>query len=66
VVRDADGQLHARDHPSKETVTLTVEATAYRRSDGLYFHGERLTAGERVILDYGTVVVNGTVSDIDT
>jgi hypothetical protein len=61
VVRTQAGDLVVREHPTKRDVRLTISATASRIRDELYFHGERVQIGHHVLLDFGSVTVNGTV-----
>lgn len=66
VVRADNGTLHERDHPRRLNVTLTVDLAARRTDDGLLFHGRRLQIGRAVVLDFGTVTVQGQVVAIDS
>lgn len=62
VVLTADnGEIFQREHPVNEDVTLTVELAAQRTDSGYRFHGDRLQNGEGIVLDLGSVTVEGTV-----
>ncbi|MFC7047246.1 DUF4330 family protein [Halobacteriaceae archaeon GCM10025711] len=63
-VRSDDGTLHLRDHPQNEDVTITVELSTRRTDDGLQFHGDRLQENDRIVLDFDTVTVRGTATDL--
>ena len=65
VVTDADGEVHERDHPRRRTVTLTVELTVRETAAGLRYQGLRLNIGQTVVLDLESVVVEGTVTDLE-
>jgi hypothetical protein len=65
ILRTETGEIFARDHPVNEDVHLTLSVEA-RQTDGtLSFHGRQVQSGDSVVLDFGSVTVRGTVSDID-
>lgn len=65
IVTSADGNVNQRDHPRNKDVYLTVELTVQRTRDGILFHGERLQAGTDVVLDFETIAVRGTVTELE-
>ncbi len=65
IVTTDDGTVVERDHPTDSDVTLTVELRARETDDGLYFHTNRLREGGPIVLDFRTIVLDGTVVEID-
>lgn len=65
VVASDDGNIHEREHPRNKDVYLTVELNVRVTSAGIQFHGERLSVGSSVILDFGSVVAHGNVTEIE-
>ncbi|WP_302081525.1 DUF4330 family protein [Salinibaculum rarum] len=64
ILRTESGNIYARDHPVNEDVTLTVSVGARQTNDGtLWFHGRPVQTGDTVVLDFGSVTVDGTVTD---
>lgn len=55
----------ATTQPNKREVTLTVSLRTRETGAGLQFHGRPLHEGTRVVLDFGTIRVRGTVVDIE-
>ena len=64
VLTSEGGEIHAREHPRKKDVSLTVAVRAQRTEDGLRFHARPLRAGRSVTLALGNVTVNGTVAEV--
>jgi hypothetical protein len=64
VVTSDSGEVFAREHPVEEDVSLTVAVEARQNGGSLFFHGRPVQNGETVVLDFGTVTVEGTVTDI--
>lgn len=64
ILRTESGEIFARDHPVNEDVTLTVAVEARQTDAGFSFHGRQVQTGDRVVLDFGSVTVSGTVSDL--
>lgn len=65
ILTSQDGNIYEREHPRNKDVYLTVELEVRDMGNGLYFHGKRLKYGDDVVFDFRTVVVRGTVIDID-
>jgi len=59
-----DGQIYRRTHPTNRDVTLGVELAVRQTEYGLQFHGKRLQTGQRVVFDFGSVTVEGTVQAV--
>lgn len=66
ILRTDNGTIRAVDHPRLQTVTLTVAIEARRTEEGLLFHGRRLLLGRSVVLDFGSVTVDGSVTEIES
>jgi hypothetical protein len=64
IVTSDSGEVFAREHPVEEDVSLTVAVEARQNGGSLFFHGRPVQNGETVVLDFGTVTVEGTVTDI--
>jgi hypothetical protein len=65
IVESEDGNVYGRDHPRLKDVTLTVTLQA-RSDDGrLRFHGQPLQEDREIVLDLGTITVQGRVLDIE-
>jgi hypothetical protein len=65
ILRTETGEIFARDHPVNEDVQLTLSVEARQAEGTLSFHGRQVQSGDSVVLDFGSVTVRGTVSDID-
>lgn len=59
-----NGTMIARDHPTREVLTLTVELAVRETSIGPTFKGERLQVGDTVVLDLGNVTIRPTVTSL--
>lgn len=64
VLTSDDGNVCEREHPRNLDVYLTVELQVRSTDDGLEFRLEPLRDGSSVRLDFRTVVVEGTVTDV--
>jgi len=64
VVTSDSGEVFAREHPVEEDVSLSVAIEARQNGDSLLFHGRPVQNGDTVVLDFGTVTVEGTVTGI--
>lgn len=60
----ASTQSPTDSRPDNRDVTVTVNATARRVGNELRFHGRQLQSGSSIRLDFGTVTVRGTVTDV--
>lgn len=65
VLRSDDGEIHEREHPRNEDVTLTVDVRALETEDGIYYQGQQLGIGEDVVLRFDRSTVAGTVTRVD-
>ncbi|ELY97266.1 hypothetical protein C482_13570 [Natrialba chahannaoensis JCM 10990] len=67
VAETEEGELYETEHPQNEDVTLTVELATTERDGvaGVYFRGDRLTAGSTIALDLESTTVSGTVTDLE-
>lgn len=65
VLESEDGHIYEREHPRNKDVSLTVDLQVQETSSGTFFHGERLQQGDRVVFDFGTVTLQGTVTHLD-
>lgn len=65
ILESEGGQIFAREHPVKEDVELQVEVTGRQTEDGFVFHGRPVQAGSSVVLDFGSVTVQGTVTAVE-
>ncbi|MFP8953829.1 DUF4330 family protein [Natrialbaceae archaeon A-arb3/5] len=65
VLESEDGDIHLREHPTNEDVTLTVELQTRETDTGLQFHGESLSENEEIVLDFGTKTVEGVVLELE-
>jgi len=61
VLTTEGGEIYAREHPVNEDVTLTVSARTYRQNGRPTFHGRPVKSGDTVVLEFGSVTVEGTV-----
>lgn len=61
VLTSQDGDIYAREHPTKKDIYLTVELGTRRTDTGLYFHGVQLQEGDNLTLNLGSVTVRGQV-----
>lgn len=64
VLRTEGGEIFAREHPVNEDVSLTVSVAARQTNGTLSFHGRPVQTGDTIVLDFGTVTVDGTVTGI--
>ena len=64
ILTSEDGQIYERTHPRNEDVSLTVDVTVRETADGYQFHGRSLKEGDQITLDFRTITVQGTVTDI--
>lgn len=64
VLESEDGDIHAREHPLNKDVYLTVELRTRRTDTGLWFHGRSLQATTSIVLDLGSITVQGKVVEI--
>ncbi|APW98199.1 hypothetical protein CHINAEXTREME_10540 [Halobiforma lacisalsi AJ5] len=53
------------DRRDEGNVTLTVELQTRETETGLQFHGESIRDGDRIILDFETTLIEGTVTRLD-
>ncbi|WP_136689067.1 DUF4330 family protein [Halorhabdus amylolytica] len=58
------GDIFERDHPRNKDVYLTVDVQVRETMDGYQFHARPLAEGNAITLDFRTLTVQGTVSDI--
>ncbi len=65
VLESDDGNIHLREHPTNEDVTLEVELRTLETDTGLRFHGESLREDESITLEFDRIVVDGTVTSFD-
>lgn len=63
VVRDSDGELHVREHPTKKSVNLQVELRVKRSSQGIQFRGKPLRVGTRIDIDDRRIKFTGIVTN---
>ncbi len=63
VVRDSDGELHIREHPTDKTVNLQVKLRIKRSSQGVQFRGNPMRVGTEITIDDGKVKFTGKVTD---
>lgn len=66
VVTDQNGQFHVREHPRLRTVVIKVEITVTRANGNQLFEDQPVTIGRQVALDFGSVEVNGHITEIAT
>ncbi len=66
ITQNDSGAALARDHPRLKTVELDVTVEAERRNGDLYFDNRRLRIGNDIGLDFGTVVLAGNVTAVDS
>lgn len=64
VVANDDGEVFERDHPRKKDLTLVVDVQVRESGDGYRFQSAPIRVGEPIELDFGTIAVNATVTDI--
>lgn len=65
VLTSEDGDIYERDHPRNLDVSLTVDLRVRRTDDGLRFRARPLREGSDVLLDFRSIVVDGTVIDVN-
>ena len=61
VLESESGEIFAREHPVNEDVTLTLSTTVQQAAGEFSFHGRPVQTGDSVVLDFGTVTVDGTL-----
>lgn len=64
VVEDDSGNLHEREHPQQQTVTLQVTLQSTMSQDGPTFREKPLEVGQTFELDFGDVTVETTVTNL--
>ena len=64
ILTSESGEIFERTHPRNEDVYLTVDAAVRETPGGYQFHAQSLTEGETITLDFRTITVRGTVTDI--
>jgi len=64
VVADRNGELHVRDHPRLQTVEVGLVAEL-EREGRLRLGGQRVAVGRPLVLDWGTVTIEGNVTRIE-
>ncbi len=57
IVETDDGDLHEREHPTRDDLTLTVELQTHETDLGMQFQGEELRNGDTVSLDFGVTTI---------
>ncbi|RCU46444.1 DUF4330 family protein [Haloplanus salinus] len=62
VLTSQDGNVYQRQHPVQKDVTMTAELRVRETSTGVRFKGSALRQGRTVVLDFGTVTVEATVT----
>ena len=65
VLQSDDGELHEREHPRNEDVTLTVALRTVRTGDGLYYGSKRIRTGQQLALEFDTATVSGEISRLE-
>ena len=65
VLESEDGNIYLREHPTNKDVRLTIEGQTVTTDSGVRFHGESLREGDDVTLDLGTMIVQGTTTQLD-
>jgi hypothetical protein len=65
ILKSDDGNIYQREHPRNKDVYLTTELAVRETPDGLQFHGQELEVGNAVVLDFGSVTVQGKVTELD-
>jgi hypothetical protein len=64
ILRTETGDIFARDHPVNEDVHLTLSVEARQADGSLSFHGRQVQSGDSIVLDFGSVTVRGTVTEL--
>jgi len=65
-VLESGGELVVREHPRDREVDLTIETSVREQQDGsIQFRGDSLAIGEDVTFQFGDVIVDGELRDID-
>ena len=64
ILTSESGEIFQREHPRNVDVYLTVEVTVRDTRTGLRFHSRTLDEGTTVFLDFETITVEGTVTEI--
>jgi len=64
ILTSVDGEIFERMHPRHKDVYLTVEVQVRDTADGYQFHARSLKQGNTITLDFRTITVSGTVTDI--
>ncbi|WP_440764295.1 DUF4330 family protein [Natronorubrum sp. DTA7] len=65
IVETENGELHEREHPTRDDVTLTVELQTRETALGPRFKGDALDNGDTVYLDFGVTSVEERVWLVD-
>ena len=66
ILTSEDGEIFERTHPRNKDVYLTVDATVRETTGGYQFHARSLKEGNTITLDFRSITVRGTVTDIRT
>ncbi|WP_372479532.1 DUF4330 family protein [Halomicrobium sp. HM KBTZ05] len=61
VTTSDDGEVYARDHPTKRDLTIEATLSVRETAAGLTFKGEPLQYDSEIVLDLGDVTVRATV-----
>jgi hypothetical protein len=65
VTEDEAGNLHEREHPQKQTVTLHVTVQPAAQTNETMFGETSLEVGRTATFDFGNVTVEGTFTRVD-
>lgn len=65
VLESEDGNIYLREHPRNLDLEMTVDLATRSTENGLEFHGAPLREGNSVTFNFGTIVVSGTVAEIN-
>ncbi|OVE83145.1 DUF4330 family protein [Natronolimnobius baerhuensis] len=65
IVETDDGDIHEREHPTQDDVTLTVELDTRETTLGTQFKGTPLRNGDSVYLDFGVTTIDERAWIID-
>ena len=60
-----DGNVNVVDHPVNRDVTITADLQMRETPAGLTFKGDKLRQGSTIVLDLGTVTVEGDVVTVE-
>ncbi|WP_440771410.1 DUF4330 family protein [Natronorubrum sp. DTA28] len=64
ILESEDGELHEREHPRNVNLTLVVELQTTVGETGMRFRGQRLRVDSSIVLDFGSITVDGTITAI--